>query len=107
MCYTYKTFEGQNFCSFCGFHLNHERFQSASVFVDVVLMQTQKFFSEYSNGDLTTNVLTLKGFVLSTHITTMCEYYMYTILLYMHIWYLAIAIYVCNYVASTYVRLHR
>ena len=81
---------------------SHE-FQSAFVLVDVVLMQTQKFFSEYSQGDLTVKVLSHKSFVLSTHskqqcVNTICIQYYYT-------QYLAIVIYVYNYVASTYVRL--
>ena len=32
--------------------------------MNVVLMQMQKFFHEYSHGDLTANVLSLKSFVL-------------------------------------------
>ena len=32
--------------------------------VDVVLMQTQKFFCRYSHGDLTTKVLSIESFVL-------------------------------------------
>ena len=39
-------------------------FQSAMVLVDIVLMQTQQFFHEYSHGDLTAKVLSLKSFVL-------------------------------------------
>ena len=39
-------------------------FQSALALLDVVLMQTRKFFHEYSHGDLTAKVLSLEGFVL-------------------------------------------
>ena len=38
-------------------------FQSALVLVDIVLMQTQKFFCEYPHGDLTAEVLSLESFV--------------------------------------------
>ena len=37
--------------------------KSALAFVDIVLMQMQKFFWEYSHGDLTANVLPLQRFV--------------------------------------------
>ena len=42
---------------------SHE-FQSALALVDVVLIQMQKFFHEYSHGDLTTKVLSLESFAL-------------------------------------------
>ena len=40
------------------------KFQSALALVHVVLLQTQKFFCEYSHGDLTVNVLSFGRFVL-------------------------------------------
>ena len=42
---------------------SHE-FQSFLALVDIVLMQMQKFFCEYSHGDLTAKALTLERFVL-------------------------------------------
>ena len=40
------------------------KFQSVWALVDIVLMQTQKFFRKYSHGDLTTKILALEHFVL-------------------------------------------
>ena len=40
------------------------KFQSVLALVDIVLMQTQNFFHEYSHGNLTVNVLSLGSFVL-------------------------------------------
>ena len=40
------------------------KFQGALALVDIVLMQTQKLFCEYSHGDLTTKILSLESFVL-------------------------------------------
>ena len=42
---------------------SHE-FQSVWALMDIVLMQTQNFFREYSHGDLTAKVLALECFVL-------------------------------------------
>ena len=41
----------------------HE-FESVLALVDVILMQTRKFFCEYSHSDLTAKVLSLRDFVL-------------------------------------------
>ena len=62
----------------------HE-FQSALALVDVVLMQTQKFFHEYLRGDLTAKVLSLKvlyySYTVSYNIKIVDWYY--------HLWYVA------------------
>ena len=66
-------FEGQNFREFCSFawtvNVFYE-FQSDLALVDVVLMQTQKFFCQYSHGDLPTKVLSLGSFVLYSNVAT-------------------------------------
>ena len=58
-------FEGQllQFLLEAKLMFSHE-FQSALALVDIVLMQIQKFFRKYSQGDLTMKVLSLGSFVL-------------------------------------------
>ena len=41
-----------------------QEFQSVLALVDVILIEMQKFFSEYSYGDLTVKGLSLESFVL-------------------------------------------
>ena len=50
---------------------SHE-FQSVWALMDIVLIQTRKFFHEYSHGDLTAKVLAVEHFVLYGIVLCLC-----------------------------------
>ena len=63
--YVVQNVQGQKLLQYLWILLEiFRKFQTALVLVDVVLMQTQKFFHEYSHGDLTMKALSLSSFVL-------------------------------------------